>query len=97
MGSDFIKYSTLSVRVEEPVKESFNDLCERMGMNVSVAVNIFIRTMLREKKIPFEVKGYDPFYSDETQLRLDSAYKQLQANKGTEHKLIEDSAKEPSK
>lgn len=60
-------YSNLSVRIEEPVKESFNNLCERMGMNASVAVNIFVRTMLREKKMPFEVKDFDPFYSNTTQ------------------------------
>lgn len=89
-------YSNLSVRIEEPVKESFNNLCERMGMNASVAVNIFVRTMLREKKIPFEVKDYDPFYSMTTQSRLANAYKQLQANKGAEHDLIEDEAEEIS-
>ena len=87
-------YSNLSVRVEEPVKESFNNLCERMGMNASVAVNIFIRTMLREKKIPFEVKDYDPFYSNATQSRLAQAYNQLKAGKGVEHELIEDQAEE---
>lgn len=87
-------YSNLSVRVEEPVKESFNNLCERMGMNASVAVNIFIRTMLREKKIPFEVKDYDPFYSNTTQSRLEEAYKQLKAGKGVEHELIEDQEEE---
>lgn len=82
-------YSNLSVRVEEPVKESFNNLCERMGMNASVAINIFIRTMLREKKIPFEIKDYDPFYSKKTQQRLIEAYNQLRQNKGTEHEIIE--------
>lgn len=87
-------YSNLSVRIEEPVKESFNNLCERMGMNASVAVNIFVRTMLREKKIPFEVKDYDPFHSMTTQSRLANAYKQLKANKGTEHDLIEDDSEE---
>lgn len=87
-------YSNLSVRIEEPIKESFNNLCERMGMNASVAVNIFVRTMLREKKMPFEVKDYDPFYSMTTQSRLANAYKQLQVNKGVEHDLIEDEAEE---
>lgn len=82
-------YSNLSVRLEEPIKESFNNLCERMGMNASVAINIFIRTMLREKKIPFEIKDYDPFYSNKTQQRLATAYNQLRQNKGMEHEIIE--------
>jgi DNA-damage-inducible protein J len=87
-------YSNLSVRIEEPVKESFNNLCERMGMNASVAVNIFVRTMLREKKMPFEVKDFDPFYSMTTQSRLANAYKQLKDNKGNIYELIEDDSEE---
>ncbi|MCK9543878.1 MAG: type II toxin-antitoxin system RelB/DinJ family antitoxin [Novosphingobium sp.] len=87
-------YSNLSVRIEEPVKESFNNLCERMGMNASVAVNIFVRTMLREKKMPFEVKDFDPFYSNTTQKRLANAYKQLKDNKGNIYELIEDDSEE---
>lgn len=87
-------YSNLSVRIEEPVKESFNNLCERMGMNASVAVNIFVRTMLREKKMPFEVKDFDHFYSNTTQKRLANAYKQLKDNKGNIYELIEDDSEE---
>lgn len=84
-----MSYSNLSVRIEESLKEDFNYLCERMGMNASVAINIFIRTMLREKKIPFEVKDYDPFYSKTTQQRLEKAYRQLRDGKGIEHEIIE--------
>lgn len=94
MECDFMIYSNLSVRIEEPVKESFNNLCERMGMNASVAVNIFVRTMLREKKMPFEVKDFDPFYSMTTQSRLANAYKQLKDNKGNIYELIEDDSEE---
>lgn len=82
-------YSNLSVRVAESVKDDFNDLCERIGMNPSTAVNLFIRCMLRERKVPFELKDNDPFYSKTTQSRIDSAIKQLKAGKGKEHELFE--------
>ena len=45
--------SVLSVRVDMNVKESFADLCEELGMTASVAVNMFMRQMLREKALPF--------------------------------------------
>lgn len=45
--------SVLSVRVDSDVKESFAELCEELGMSASVAVNMFVRQMLREKSLPF--------------------------------------------
>lgn len=45
--------SVLSVRVDAGIKDSFADLCEELGMTASVAVNMFMRQMLREKALPF--------------------------------------------
>lgn len=45
--------SVLSVRVDSDIKESFAELCEELGMSASVAVNMFVRQMLREKSLPF--------------------------------------------
>ena len=48
---------TLNVRVDAKDKKSFEDFCSRVGMNVSTAINMFIKAVLREKKLPFEVKS----------------------------------------
>lgn len=45
--------SVLSVRVDASIKESFAELCEELGMTSSVAVNMFMRQMLRERSLPF--------------------------------------------
>ena len=45
--------SVLSVRVDASVKDAFAVLCEELGMTASVAVNMFMRQMLREKALPF--------------------------------------------
>lgn len=45
--------SVLSVRVDAGVKDSFAGLCEELGMTASVAVNMFMRQMLREQALPF--------------------------------------------
>lgn len=45
--------SVLSVRVDSSIKDSFAELCEELGMTSSVAVNMFMRQMLRERSPPF--------------------------------------------
>jgi DNA-damage-inducible protein J len=48
--------TNLSVRVDEHDKESFETFCKDTGMNISVAINMFIKSVLREQRLPFEVK-----------------------------------------
>ena len=48
---------TLNVRVDAKDKKSFEKFCSDVGMNVSTAVNMFIKAVLREQKIPFEVRA----------------------------------------
>ena len=55
--------ANLSVRVDELDKKNFEMFCNETGMNVSVAINMFIKSVLREHKLPFEIKT-DPFYSE---------------------------------
>ena len=82
--------SVLSVRMDEDIKHRFDVFCSDAGMNASVAVNIFVRTVLREKRIPFEIIGNDdPFYSKKNQERLRESIDQLEAGLGVAHELIE--------
>ena len=48
---------TLNVRVDANDKKGFEQFCNSVGMNVSTAVNMFIKAVLREQKLPFEVKS----------------------------------------
>lgn len=50
---------TFSVRMDPILKKNFELLCDEFGMNMSVAINIFAKAMVRERKIPFEIKSYD--------------------------------------
>jgi len=80
----------LSVRMDADIKRRFDAFCADAGMNATVAVNIFARTVLREQRIPFEIVGSDdPFYSIKNQARLKTAMEQLDAGKGSVHDLIE--------
>lgn len=80
--------TNLSVRVDEQDKKRFENFCNQTGMNVSVAINMFIKAVLREEKLPFEVK-LDPFYSKENMIRLKKSISDLNQGKYSEHDLIE--------
>ena len=84
---------TMSVRMDEDVKCLFDAFCADVGMNASVAVNLFVRTVIREQRIPFEITAQsDPFYNPVNQAVLRRSIAQLDAGMGTRHELIEDSA-----
>ena len=82
--------TTLSIRMDEDIKKRFDTFCADVGMNATVAVNMFARAILREKRIPFEITGSDdPFYSIKNQARLHEAMEQLESGSGIAHDLIE--------
>lgn len=56
---DSMNQSTLSVRVDTNDKKGFEAFCTNTGMNVSTAINMFIKAVLREQKLPFEIKTND--------------------------------------
>lgn len=49
--------SILSVRLSDEDKKQFEEFCSQTGMNASVCVNMFVKAVLRERKLPFEIKS----------------------------------------
>ncbi|NBI67616.1 type II toxin-antitoxin system RelB/DinJ family antitoxin [Pseudoflavonifractor sp. 60] len=80
--------TTLSVRMDEDVKSRFDAFCAEVGMNASVAVNIFVKKTLLEQRIPFEISA-DPFWNEANQAVLRRSVAQLDIGKGTVHELME--------
>ena len=58
--------TTLNVRIDEDVKKAFEEFCSAVGMNVSVAVNMFAKAVIREQRLPFEVSTQSPKFNDTT-------------------------------
>ena len=48
--------SILSVRVNADDKKQFEEFCTKTGMNISTAINMFIKNVVREQRLPFQVK-----------------------------------------
>ena len=73
------KETVLSVRIDEDSKRDFDIFCSKVGLNASVAVNIFVQTVLRKRKIPFEIADeVDPFYSESNMWALQRSMKQAE-------------------
>ena len=48
--------STISIRVDQTLKKRFDALCEAFGLSATAAFNIFMKAVVREKRIPFEIR-----------------------------------------
>ena len=83
--------TTLNVRMDSSLKEQFDSLCADMGMTASTAVTVFVKKLVRERRIPFEVAASpDPFYSESNLQHLRESLAQLRQGKVVEHDLIEE-------
>jgi DNA-damage-inducible protein J len=52
----FMALITMSIRVDEQDKKRFDAFCEQTGMNASVAVNMYVKKVLRDQRLPFAVE-----------------------------------------
>lgn len=48
--------TNLNIRTEKEVKEKADKIFSELGLNMTTAINIFLRTAIREHGIPFSLK-----------------------------------------
>ena len=68
--------STISIRVDEKLKKSFDELCNEIGLSNSAAVTIFMKAAVREQRIPFELRAES---EDEIRAKGLAAFHKLRA------------------
>ena len=49
--------STLSMRVDETLKKNFDMICDDFGFTSTAAITVFMKAVVRERRIPFEIKA----------------------------------------
>jgi DNA-damage-inducible protein J len=54
--------TAVTVHIDEDIKKEAEFLFNKIGLNMSSAINVFFRQAVREQAIPFELKPYDSFY-----------------------------------
>ena len=52
--------TNLSIRMDKELKEQAENLFSELGMNMTTALNVFVRQSVRQGKIPFEIALQTP-------------------------------------
>ena len=80
--------TSMNIRMDSEVKRQAQELFAQFGLDLTTAVNMFLRQSIRQRGIPFTLQ-LDPFYSETNQERLLQAAKRMERTGGTVHDLIE--------
>ena len=83
--------SMINFRMDTAEKNSFEDVCEQLGLSITTAFKMFAKKVIREKRIPFDV-ALDPFYSENNICYLEKVVSDIDSGKAklVEHELIEE-------
>lgn len=83
------RMTNVTVRMDAELKKKAEQLYDELGLNMSVAINMFTKAVVREGRIPFDIK-LDPFYSPENQAELRRRVADLEAGRNVRvRELIE--------
>lgn len=82
--------ATITIRMDDNVKNDFAKACNDMGLDMSSAINVFAKMVIKEQCIPFIIKA-DPFYSESNIKHLEKVVEDIESGKAKleEHDLIE--------
>ena len=83
--------TTISAKIANEDKISFEQICDSMGINISSAINSFVKATIRENGLPFALKASeDPYiYSEENMKYLRKSIHQIETGKWQIHELKE--------
>lgn len=48
--------ANINIRISEEDKKIFNQICDELGLSMSSAFNMFVKSMIREGGLPFDTK-----------------------------------------
>lgn len=49
--------TSITIRIDSNIKQQFDALCQDFGMSANTAFNIFARSVVKNRKIPFDIKA----------------------------------------
>ncbi len=80
----------INFRMDADEKNSFENICEQLGISITAAFKMFTKKVIREKRIPFDL-ALDPFYSESNMQHLSKIVSEIDSGKAVlqEHDLIE--------
>ncbi len=76
----------INLRIEDEIKSRAEMTLDDIGLSMSAAITVFLKAVIRENRIPFELSA-DPFYSKDNMDRLKKSIKQMEETGGTVHEV----------
>lgn len=67
--------TSMTVRIDNQQKAMFDQLCEQFGMSANTAINIFVRQVVRCRRIPFMIAA--PEQEDDLRIQAIQAIKDI--------------------
>lgn len=81
--------ANINIRTDADLKQDFERLCRDVGMNLSTAINVFMKQSVNKNRIPLSLDG-DPFYSESNMTYLRECIRRADGQELTEHELIDE-------
>lgn len=80
--------TNINIRTDKDIKSAAEKIFEELGLNMTTAVNIFLRQTIRENGIPFELKLHSP--NEETVKAIEEGRKLAYDKSAKGYRNIED-------
>ncbi len=71
--------TAISIRLDSDIKEQFDKLCKEFGISTNAAFNLFARTVVRQKAIPFTISLTDDTAKAQRSAKAHEALERIQA------------------
>lgn len=84
--------TSFSVRMDKDVKQQSEDIFRGLGVNMTTAINIFLRQAIQAGGFPFEIRQKSPNY--QTQMALAEAERLLADPDTKRYSDVEEALKE---
>ena len=80
---------TLQIRIDSDLRREADSLFSGAGLDLSSAVRLFLRQSVIRRRLPFEVIGADPFFSDSNQRALAESIRSIERGEAVPHALLD--------
>ncbi len=82
LTSEVSNLTSISVRMDDSLKQSFESACDAMGMSMATCLTIFAKRVARDRRIPFDVSAPpDLFYSERNLRAIEDADERVKSGR----------------
>ena len=84
-----MRTAVIQTRVDSALKYDADSFFESIGMDTTTAIRIFLKQVLIQRKIPFEIVQDNSFYSGKNMKALEHSKMQMENGQHSIHELVE--------